>query len=121
MQQQAQLNLFDEAAAQQAANDNSPQTKWEAKFRVFHANNPHIYELVKRYTFDVIATGRERFSMTSIFERIRWHSNVETRDSEPFKLCQNYIPYYSRLFMEDFPQHRGFFRTNALGKKGPRQ
>lgn len=121
MQPQVQLNLFDEDIIPQAANDNAPQTKWEAKFRVFHANNPHIYELVKKYTFEVIATGRDRFSMTSIFERIRWHTNVETTGGEQFKLCQNYIPYYSRMFMRDFPEHDGFFRTNALGKKGPRQ
>jgi hypothetical protein len=120
MQPQAQLNLFDEDIIPQAANDNAPQTKWEAKFQQFHADNPHIYELVKKYTFEVIATGRQRFSMLSIFERIRWHTNVETTGFS-VKLPQNTLPYYSRMFMRDFPEHDGFFRTNALGKKGPRQ
>ena len=115
----AQMKLPFEEFEATAANDNS-KTKWEAKMLAFHEANPKVYELVKQFTFDVIATGRKTFSMTSIFERIRWFTSVETHGDD-FKLCQNYFPYYARMFMRDHPEHDGFFKTRALGKKGARQ
>ena len=115
----AQMTLPFEEFEATAANDNN-RTTWEAKFKVFHEANPKIYELVKQFTFEVIGTGRNRYSMTGIFERIRWHTTVETHGDE-FKLCQNYFPYYARMFMRDFPKHDGFFKTNALGRKGARR
>lgn len=116
---QTQMTLPFEEFTATAANDNNPNT-WKAKFEDFHAANPLVYELVKKYTHDVIATGRQSFSMTSIFERIRWYTNIETTGEE-FKINQNYIPYYSRMFMADHPKHDGFFSIRALGRKGARQ
>lgn len=106
-----QLNLFEDDVPLRAANDNN--SDWQAKFEVFHAENPHIYELVKKYTFEVIRAGREHFSMISIFERIRWFTTVETTGDE-FKINQNFATYYGRKFMDDYPEHEGFFRTRAL-------
>jgi len=116
---QTQMTLPFEEFQATAANDNN-RTKWELRFQDFHAANPHIYELVKKYTLDVIGTGRKSFSMTSIFERIRWYTTIET-SGEEFKINQNFIPYYSRMFMADHPQHDGFFSIRALGRKGARQ
>ena len=36
------------------------------RFAEFHDANPLVYELVKKYTFDVLRTGKKSFSMTSI-------------------------------------------------------
>lgn len=119
MNAQMKLPFEDIDGAATAANDNNPN-QWKAKFEQFHAANPLVYELVKKYTLDVIATGRDTFSMTSIFERIRWYTDIETT-GEDFKINQNFIPYYSRMFMSDHPQHEGFFRIRALGRKGARK
>lgn len=83
------------------------------KWWMYHKDNPHIYELFKRFTFEVIARGHEQYSSKAIFERIRWHTDVETRGEE-FKMSNNYTPYYSRLFMWEHPQYQGFFRTQTL-------
>jgi hypothetical protein len=61
----------------------------------------------------VIASGQTNYSSKSIFERIRWHVEIETK-SEEVKLNNNFSAYYARLFHLAYPQHRGFFRNRRL-------
>ena len=79
----------------------------------WHQDNPEVYDLFKQFTQDVIERGHESYSSKAIFERIRWHTDVET-DGETSKMSNNYTPYYARLFMYEFPKHQGFFRTQIL-------
>lgn len=74
----------------------------------FHKENPDVYELVERFTMDVIRRGFANYSINSIFERIRWHTDIETGGD--FKLNNNHRPYYARYFMHLHPEHSGFFR-----------
>ena len=80
------------------------------KWWEYHKQNPHVYELLKEFTFQVIDSGHQNYSVNAIFERIRWHTEIETR-GEKFKLSNNHRAYYARLFMYEHPQHKGFFRT----------
>lgn len=105
-----QLNLFVDTETLKAANDNN---NWEARFEAFHRDNPHVYELFKKYTLEAIASGRETYSTISIFERIRWFTDIETQ-GDPFKINQNFAAYYGRQSMRDHPEHEGFFRTRKL-------
>jgi len=84
------------------------QKWWE-----FHKANPQVYELFKRFTFEALRSGRKNYSANAIFERIRWHSEIETQGDD-FKLNNNHRPYYARLFMHDYPEYDGFFRTREL-------
>jgi hypothetical protein len=81
------------------------------KWWQFHCDNPHVYELVERFTYEAINRGFENYSINSIFERIRWHTDIETEEEEQFKLSNNHRAYYARLFMHYHPEHKGFFRT----------
>lgn len=83
------------------------------KWWCYHKQNPEVYELFKRYTFQLIRAGHNHYSAKGVFERIRWHSDVETA-GEPFKISNNYTPYYARLFMTEFKRHDGFFRIKEL-------
>ena len=78
----------------------------------FHNANPHVYELFEKFTFDVIRRGYSNYSANAIFERIRWHTEIET-DGE-FKLSNNNRAYYARYFHAMNPEHDGFFRTKQL-------
>jgi hypothetical protein len=80
------------------------------KWWEFHKNNPHVYELFKRFTHELIAAGFSNYSSKSVFERIRWHTDIKTRGSS-LKLNNNYTAYYARLFHADHPEYGGFFRT----------
>ena len=83
------------------------------KWWEFHQDNPEVYELFKRFTFEAIRSGKTRYSAWGIIHRIRWHTDMETTGSE-YKISNNNIAYYSRLFMEDYPRYEGFFQTKKM-------
>lgn len=87
----------------------------EIAMRRWHAKNPHVYELFKRFTFEAIRSGREVYSARTIFHRMRWHTDIETQ-GDRFKINDNHSPYYSRMFMRDFPAHSNFFRLRVLSE-----
>ena len=108
-----QTELFTDHRGREFPVNDNHNTKWQKRFEAFHEGNPHVYELFKKYTLEAIAAGRETYSTISIFERIRWYTDIETQ-GDPFKINQNFAAYYGRMFMRDFPQHDGFFRTRKL-------
>ena len=85
----------------------------EAAFLVHHAENPHVYVLFDKFTWQVIRAGFNRYSARAIFHRIRWYTNIETSDPT-FKLNNNHSPYYARMWMEDHPEFPEFFETRQL-------
>ena len=106
-----QLNLFGKTEVKTPANDNF------TRFKDFHEANPHVYELIKRFTMEAIAAGFKHYGIQSIAERVRWHTAIET-EGEALKLNNNHTAYYARMFMDDYPDHEGFFRTRVLTAKG---
>ena len=85
----------------------------EAKFNKFHRDNPKVYELFKKFTFEFIEAGAKNTGSKAVIERIRWFTTVETTGKR-YKINNNYTCMYSRLFMRDFPQYTGLFRTREL-------
>jgi len=79
----------------------------------WHKKNPHVWELFVVYTFQVINAGRKNYSVNAIFERIRWHTDIETK-GDSFKISNNHRAYYARYFHHCYPEHDGFFRTKML-------
>ena len=81
------------------ANDNF--NPLEAEFERFHENNPHVYELFKKFTAEVILAGWG----TTQLRRSSTGSGGTPR-SKPmtnvFKMGQNHAPH-GRLFMKDHP------------------
>ena len=88
------------------------ETRLEKAFRVFDRENPQVYQLFKKYTFDAINAGFTHYSVSSIIERIRWHTNIETK-GDLFKINNNHRAYFARKFMEEFPRHKDFFLTRV--------
>ena len=75
----------------------------------FHVEHPEVWTLFSKFTLDRIQAGFLHYSVNGIFERIRWET-AEAK-GEPFKLNNNFRPFYARKFMNAHPQHQGFFRT----------
>lgn len=84
------------------------QAWWE-----WHKQNPHVYELFKRFTFQAIRCGHKRCSAWLIVNRIRWETAIETSGCD-FKISNDFIAYYARLFMAHYPEHEGFFVTKRM-------
>ena len=81
----------------------------------YHKQNPKVYELFERFTFEVIDAGFKHYSAMAIIQQIRWHTDVVTR-GDNFKINNNHVPYYSRLFAHNHPQHADFFRFRSAGE-----
>ena len=79
----------------------------------WHKQNPEVWEKFEQYTLEAIATGRKHYSHWAIVNRIRWHSEIETNGGE-FKISNDYIGFYARLFHARYPEHNEFFRLKQL-------
>jgi hypothetical protein len=77
-------------------------------FEQFDNNNPQVWDLFMRFTFDTIHAGHKRFSADSILHRIRWETSVVTTDAH-FKINNDYSADYARKFMTSFPKYNNFF------------
>jgi hypothetical protein len=107
-----QLTLFEVSQSSQFA-DLAPHvvnTFWR-----FHEENPHVFELFKKFTADLRAMGFKRYGIGSITERIRWHIATETRNDE-FKINNNHRSCYARLLILDNPELAQFFSTRESRK-----
>lgn len=80
----------------------------QEKFEIFHAENPHVYDLFKKYSEMAFSRGFKRFSAKAVFERLRWHLNFET-SGDVFKLNNNYTALYARKLVSEHPKFLNFF------------
>lgn len=81
----------------------------ERRFAAFDMANPGMWELFEKFTFELIANGKTRYGVGGVIHRIRWETDMATRDGTPFKVNSNWAPYYSRKFHAKYPQYDGFF------------
>lgn len=75
----------------------------------FDIENPKIWELFLKYAREISKSGRDKYSATMLFERIRWQTMVKTK-SDSFKISNDFRAYYARKIMAIHPEFRGFFR-----------
>ena len=87
--------------------------KRKRKWWEWHKKNPEVWERFESYTLEAIKSGREHYSHWAIINRIRWHSEIETKGGE-FKISNDHICFYARLFHARYPQHKDFFRLKPL-------
>lgn len=79
------------------------------KFLTYHKDNPHVYRMFEKFALEAINHGREHLGAAAIVERMRWYTNIETK-GEAFKIGNDYRAFYARMFEDNYPHHKGFFR-----------
>ena len=79
----------------------------------WNKKNPDVWLKFEEYTLEAIKSGRKNYSHWAIINRIRWHSEIETSGGE-FKISNDYICFYARLFHARYPEHKDFFRLKQL-------
>ncbi len=117
------MTMFDQMTS--VADDDSDALSSEEKVKrnkarwwKWHQENPHVWALFCRFTFEAITSGRRRYSPWAIINRVRWETGVVTQ-GEDFKISNDFIAFYSRYFMHTYPQHKGFFATKKMaGENG---
>lgn len=80
-------------------------------FARFHAENPHVYELLAKLARRWLRhqTGR-RCGIGMLYETARWY--LDARGNEkPVALNNNYRAFYARLLMEREPDLADIFET----------
>jgi len=83
------------------------------KWWAWHRLNPQVWEKFREYTLEAVSSGRTHYSHWAIINRIRWNREIETRGGE-FKISNDYICFYARLFHAKHPEHEGFFHLKQL-------
>ena len=66
----------------------------------------------RRLTFQVIEAGYSKYSADAILHRIRWHMKIE-RGSRDFKCNDHWTSALSRWFIQENPEHIGFFELRV--------
>jgi len=85
----------------------APRTnRYLANFKRFHENNPRVFHQVVRYA-DQQRQIRKHYSIEIIINVIRFWTDLDSV-GEPFKINNNYKPYYARMYMQ-YRECKGFF------------
>lgn len=107
--------------------NHAPGLTNEERFKAFHAANPHVYKALVKLALDLKAKGRTLYGIGTLFEVVRWHYHMTTKDDADFKINNNHKPYYARLIMlkesdlKDFFKIRDQWATQKAAKDGPRK
>lgn len=77
------------------------------RFKQFHQQNPHVFRLFRQFAEEALNAG-QKVGARAIWERMRWHTQVETNASD-YRLNDHYAPYFSRWLMLTDLRFAGFF------------
>jgi len=84
----------------------------EAHFVQYFHDNPQIWDGFRKFAHEARDSGKDAASAWLIINRLRWEYFIETSDenSPEFKIANEYIAMYARLYME-LGHCPHFFRT----------
>ncbi len=85
-----------------------------ARFAEFHAQHPEVYAHLRSLALDLRSRGWRHYGIRSLWERTRWHFQVEREMGEDFVLNDHFPAHYSRKLMEEEPGLHGFFEVRKL-------
>ena len=83
------------------------------QFEKFNEDNPKVWQYFERFTLQAIQKGKKKISHWLIVNRIRWEIYIETTGDD-FKINNNFIALYARLFVEKHPQHKTIFSLRKM-------
>ena len=92
---------------------NTPFHLRQREFNAFNAENPKVWEYFERFSLEVVNKGHLKVSHWLIINRIRWEVYLETT-GEDFKISNDYIAFYARLWRARYPQHKDLFTIKRM-------
>lgn len=87
------------------------------RFERYHEEHPEVLAELLRLARKIRARGFRRYSIKTLWEVLRWHSNMKLGpDAEsPFEYSNDYHSRYARLIMELYTEEfAGFFSLREL-------
>ena len=79
----------------------------------WHQNNPTVWLLFERFSFEAVRSGRKKVSHWLIINRIRWETSILTTGND-FKISNDYIAFYARHWKEKYPMYAYLFNTKKM-------
>ena len=93
--------------------DYAPELTIAERFALFHEANPHVADALDALAGQWLAR-HQRVGMKAVTEALRWRTGIETTDSSPWRLNNNYTSLYARLLLDRHPEWAGRIETRAL-------
>jgi hypothetical protein len=92
----------------------------EEAFHQYDEENPHIYELFKKYLREWYRANKNnknaKTSSKLIINRIRWEVAVETTGKD-FKINDAFSAHYARKFATEYPGFAHIFEFREIRSK----
>jgi hypothetical protein len=79
----------------------------------WHQTNPEFFVLFERFTAEALRRGHKNLSGWLIANRVRWETSIVTTGND-YKISNDFIALFARLYMVRNQQHVGFFRTKRM-------
>lgn len=83
-------------------------SRLQREFERFHRENPHVFDKLVELALFVYDSGKRRYGIAAIFERLRWISEFETV-GDPYKLNNNHRAFYARMLHAETPEFAEMF------------
>lgn len=83
-------------------------------FERFHAEHPEVETYLIALAHEVKRKGHQRYGIGALWERLRWHFQIEIGLGDDFKLNNNFRSRYARKIMHEHPDLDGFFEIREL-------
>jgi hypothetical protein len=72
-----------------------------------------IWKYFEQFSLQALAHGKRRISHWLIINRIRWEVYIVTTGRD-FKISNDYIAFYARLWRKTYPQHMDLFKIKRM-------
>jgi hypothetical protein len=79
----------------------------------WHKANPAVWQYFEKFSLEAIQRGRKKISHWLIINRIRWEVSILTT-GEDFKISNDYIAFYARLWIALYPLHKDLFTIKKM-------
>ena len=103
----------DQMIAAEAQQGRLFQPSIQARFENWIQQNPGVYDLFLRFAYEAKASGRSRYGVRAIMERVRWEVSIKT-EGDSLKINDHYASRLSRKLIKADPSFRGFFELRRL-------
>ncbi len=87
------------------------------RFQVFHAANPRVYDLFKRFAMELLRAGHPRGSADMICHRIRWEVAINVQEGG-YKINDHFTSRYARMLAAEDARFLDWFCFRQL-KEAP--
>jgi hypothetical protein len=81
-----------------------------SRFYRFHRRNPALLDFLLQELLTLRNNSWPTTSFEMLWHHARWVLTYDRVPGETFSVCQNFMPYYSRLAIILCPEFNGFYR-----------